>query len=163
MASEDPAVGKIWAVAEPLLADEGMEIVDIELRREGRRGGRVLRFYLDKPGGPTLDELTHASRRLNDILDTQVDIEGPYTLEVSSPGVNRTLKKPAHFARFVGKRVRVRTRRPLDGRRGFLGVLQAVQGDGIVVLQDKSEVLIPLSEIERANYEHDWSAECSKI
>ncbi|MEK7229860.1 MAG: ribosome maturation factor RimP [Candidatus Binatota bacterium] len=152
----DSAVTRVWELAAPLLVDEGMEIVDIEFRGEGGRGGRVLRVYLDKEGGLNVDDLARVSRRLSDLLDDQVAVEGPYTLEVSSPGINRVLKKPEHFRRFIGKRVRVRTREMIEGRRSFLGLLREVREGGIVLSQQGAEFTIPLSVIEKANYEHDW-------
>ena len=135
-----------------------MEILDIELRPEGRRGGRVLRLYLDKEGGPSLDDLTRVSRQLSDLLDTHEAVGGPYTLEVSSPGINRLLKKPEHFVRFEGKRIRVRTRELIEGRRTFLGLLKEVTEREIVIFQERTEFHIPFAAIEKANYEHDWSA-----
>jgi ribosome maturation factor RimP len=159
----DSTVTRVWEIAAPLAADEGMEIIDIELRREGRGAGRILRLYLDKEGGPSLNDLTRVSRQLSDLLDVHAAVEGPYTLEVSSPGVNRLLKRPEHFVQFIGKRIRVRTRDMIVGRRSFLGVLKEVQEDGIALLQEGAEFHIPLSAIEKANYEHDWSGEaCSK-
>ncbi len=154
----DSTITRVWEIAAPLVADEGMEIIDIELRREGGRGGRVLRLYLDKEGGPNLDDLSRVSRQLGDLLDMHVAVEGSYTLEVSSPGVNRLLRGLEHFVRFTGKRVRVRTREMIEGRRSFLGLLKEVREGGIVILQDGAEFHIPLSVIEKANYEHDWSA-----
>lgn len=156
--SVDPIVPRLWEAVTPLVEDQGMEIIDIEFRREGSRGGRVLRLYVDKEGGPSLDDLTRVSRELSDLLDEQIDLDGPYTLEVSSPGVNRVLRKLDHFGRVVGKRVRVRTREMIDGRRSFLGLLKEVREDGIVVSQDGREFPIALSLIEKANYEHDWGA-----
>lgn len=156
--SADAAVTRVWEIAAPLVAGEGMEIIDIEFRSEGGRGGRVLRLYLDKEGGPSLDDLTRVSRQLSDLLDTHVAVDGPYTLEVSSPGVNRLLKRLEHFVRFTGKRIRVRTREMIEGRRSFLGLLKDVREGEIVLLQEGTEFHIPLSIIERANYEHDWSA-----
>jgi len=156
--SVDPVVARVWEVATPLAADEGMEIVDIEFRREGSRGGRVLRLYLDKEGGPSLDDLARVSRQLGDLLEEQIQVDGPYTLEVSSPGVNRALKKLDHFDRFVGKRVRVRTREMIEGRRLFFGLLKEVRQDGITVAQDGADVRIDFSLIEKANYEHDWGS-----
>ena len=135
-----------------------MEILDIELRPEGRRGGRVLRLYLDKEGGPSLDDLTRVSRQLSDLLDTHEAVGGPYTLEVSSPGINRLLKKPEHFVRFEGKGIRVRTRELIEGRRTFLGLLKEVTEREIVIFQERTEFHIPFAAIEKANYEHDWSA-----
>lgn len=155
---ESLTVTRVWEIAGPVLAEEGMEIIDIELQREGGRKGRMLRLYLDKEGGPSLDDLTRVSRLLSELLDAQADINEPYTLEVSSPGINRSLKKVEHFVRFVGKRVRVRTREAVEGRRSFLGLLKEVEKDRIVLLQEGSEFNIPFSSIEKANYEHDWSA-----
>ena len=119
----DATLTRVWQLAAPLADSEGMEIVDIEFRHEGSRGGRVLRLYLDKEGGPNVEDLSRVSRQLSELLDAEDTIDGAYTLEVSSPGINRPLKKPEHFARFVGKRIRVRTRDLIDGRRSFLGIL----------------------------------------
>ena len=154
----DSTLTRVWEIAAPLAADEGMEIIDIELRREGRRGGRVLRLYLDKEGGPNIDDLARVSRKLGDLLDLEGAVDGPYNLEVSSPGINRLLKRAEHFIRYTGKRIRVRTREMIEGRRSFLGLLKEVKDGGIVLSQDGAEFHIPLTAIERANYEHDWSA-----
>lgn len=155
----DATLTRIWQMTEPLAASEGMEVVDIELKYEGTRGGRVLRVYLDKEGGPVMEDLSKVSRSLSDLLDENDDVvEGAYSLEVSSPGVNRPLKRTEHFARFVGKRVRVRTREAIDGRRAFLGDLLEVTPQIIAINQDGRRWEIPFSIIEKSNYEHDWSA-----
>lgn len=154
----DPTLTRVWQLAGPLVEGEGMEIVDIDFRHEGSRGGRVLRLYLDKEGGPKMDDLSRVSRQLSELLDAEDTIDGAYTLEVSSPGINRPLKKPAHFARFVGKRIRVRTRDLIDGRRSFLGILGQVVEDTVILSQEGKRYQIPISMIEKSNYEHDWSA-----
>ena len=154
----DTTLTRVWQLAAPLAESEGMEIVDIELRHEGSRGGRVLRLYLDNDGGTNLDDLGRVSRQLSELLDAEDTIDGAYTLEVSSPGINRPLKKPAHFARFVGKRIRVRTRDLIDGRRSFLGILGQVVEDSVIITQEGKRYQIPFSMIEKSNYEHDWSA-----
>ncbi|MDP2601969.1 MAG: ribosome maturation factor RimP [Deltaproteobacteria bacterium] len=154
----DATLGRVWELAAPLAENEGMEIVDIELRNERSRGGRVLRVYLDKAGGPTVDDLSRVSRQLSELLDGQDAVSGAYTLEVSSPGINRPLKRPEHFARYIGKRVRIRTRDLIGGRRSFLGILQDVAGESITVAQEGTRYDIPFAAIERSNYEHDWSA-----
>jgi ribosome maturation factor RimP len=154
--SVDPVVERVWEMVSSVVADEGMEVVDIEFRPEGSRGGRVLRLYLDKEGGPTVDDLTRVSRQLSERLDDSPEVPGPYTLEVSSPGINRALKRVEHFARYVDKKVRVRTRDMIEGRKSFLGVLKEVTQDEIVVAQDGREFHIALSQIEKANYEHEW-------
>lgn len=149
---------RVWEIATPVVEAEGMEIVDIELRHEGGRRGRTLRLYLDRQGGPSLDDLTQVSRQLSDLLDDHDVVPGEYTLEVSSPGINRLLRKPEHFTRFIGKRIRVRTREMIAGRRSFLGILRGVVEDKIALTQDGTEYQIPFSIIEKSNYEHDWSA-----
>ena len=154
----DRTVSRIWEVAAQIADGEGMEVVDVELRPEGSRRGRVLRLYLDKHGGPNIDELGRVSRQLSELLDTQDIVEGSYTLEVSSPGINRPLKKPEHFQRFIGKRVRVRTGDMIEGRRSFLGILKEVTGDKIRIEVEGKQYDIPFSTIEKSNYEHDWSA-----
>jgi ribosome maturation factor RimP len=154
----DPILTRVWQLAGSLVEGEGMEILDIDFRHEGSRGGRVLRLYLDKEGGPKMDDLSRVSRQLSELLDAEDTIDGAYTLEVSSPGINRPLKKPAHFARFVGKRIRVRTRDLIDGRRSFLGILGQVVEDTVILSQEGKRYQIPISMIEKSNYEHDWSA-----
>ena len=154
----DATVTRVWELAAPLVDREGMEIVDIEFRYEGSRGGKILRLYLDKEGGPNVDDLSRVSHQLSELLDTQDVVPGTYTLEVSSPGINRSLKRPEHFARFVGKRIRVRTRDRIDGRRSFLGTLQEVLENQITLKQEGAQYQIPFSVIEKSNYEHDWSA-----
>jgi ribosome maturation factor RimP len=154
----DRTVSRIWELATQIADGEAMEVIDVELRREGTRAGRVLRVYLDKEGGPNVDDLGRVSRQLSELLDSQDIVEGSYTLEVSSPGINRSLKKPEHFQRFIGKRVRIRTGDMIDGRRSFLGILSEVSGDTIRIEVEGKPYQIPFSMIEKSNYEHDWSA-----
>ena len=154
----DQTVIKLWQMAEPLARDEGLEIIDIELRSEGGRSGRVLRLYLDKEGGPNIDELSRVSQRLSQLLDENDVVEGAYNLEVSSPGINRPLKRPEHFKRFIGKKVRVKTREMINGRRAFLGPLLDADNERIAIDQDGTRFDIPIAMIDRSNYEHDWSA-----
>jgi ribosome maturation factor RimP len=153
----DATITRIWELAAPIAKTEGMEIIDIEFHHEGSRGGRVLRLYLDKEGGPTVEDLSRVSRQMGELLDSHDFVPGTYTLEVSSPGINRPLKRPEHFARFVGKRIRVRTRDKIDGRRSFLGILEEVVNDQITLNQEGAQYQIPFSMIEKSNYEHDWS------
>ena len=155
----DATITRIWELATPLAQSLGMEIVDIEFRREGSRSGRILRLYVDKEGGPNMGDLSQLSRELGSLLDDHDVVDGAYTLEVSSPGINRPLKVPDHFKRFIGKNVRVRTRDLVQGRRSFLGPLMDVMNEKIVVNQDGKPIEIPFSVIEKSNYEHDWSAD----
>jgi ribosome maturation factor RimP len=155
---DSSVIGRVWKIAEPLVTEYGMEIVDIDYRREAR--GSVLRFYLDREnGGVTIDELSTMSRRLGDLVEVHDVVPGRYLLEVSSPGINRRLRQPAHFRRYLGKRVRVRTVERADGRRSFVGALCAVEDTGVVVATDQGDLFIAFENIAQANYEHDYTAE----
>lgn len=152
---DSSVVERVWRLAEPLVSEHGMEIVDIEYRREGQ--GNVLRFYLDRAeGGISVDELTTMSRRLGHLVELDEFVPDRYTLEVSSPGINRRLRRPEHFQRFVGKRVRVRTVGPIEGRRAFVGALVAVEDEGIRVAAGTGERFFAFADIAQANYEHDF-------
>ncbi len=144
---------RVWRIAEPLAASERMEIVDIDYRRES--GGMILRLFLggqdDAPVG--LEELSRVSRQLGDLLDVHEIVPGAYTLEVSSPGINRRLRLPEHFRRFIGKKVKVRCVTPIIGRRTFTGILQDVGADGVRVSDGEGEHFIPFADIAQANYQ----------
>lgn len=149
---------QIWDVAEPLAVQDGLELVDVEYRAE--RGGVMLRVFVDRAGGVTVDDLSRFSRALGDLIEVHGHAGSAYTLEVSSPGVNRRLARPEHFRRHVGLRVRVRTVAPLGQRRNFLGTLIAASEQEIVVrVGESDDVRVPLAAIARANYEHDFDAE----
>lgn len=155
----DPKTARVWEIAEPVVLELGLELVDIEHRREGR--GAVLRLLIDKAGGGvSLDELTAVSRQVSDILDVRDDaVPGAYTLEVSSPGINRPLTRPSHFPPFIGKRVQVKTRKPIGERQSFRGVLTAADADGITITgDDHAAHEIPFEAIARANYQHEFPA-----
>ena len=154
----DPKLAPVWRLAEPIALEAGLEVVDIECRREGR--GIVLRLLLDRAGGVSIDELTAISRQVSDVLDVHPeDVPGSYTLEVSSPGINRPLRRPAHFPAFIGKRVHVRTRAPIGDRHTFRGILESADDAGIVVRSDDgARHPIPFSAIAHANYQHEFSS-----
>jgi ribosome maturation factor RimP len=153
----NPKVAAVWRLAEPIALEAGLELVDIEYRREGH--GAILRLLLDRPGGVSIDELTALSRQVSDVLDVHgEDVPGTYTLEVSSPGINRPLRRPAHFQAFVGKRVHVRTRAPIGDRHTFRGVLEAADDVGVVIRSDDGvHHPIPFAAIAHANYQHEFS------
>lgn len=148
----------IMDLVEPVAVERGLDLVDVEYQPGGRRS--VLRLYLDRPGGISLDDLAEVSREVSDVLDAHDVVPGQYTLECSSPGVNRRLRKPAEFARFCGKSVRVRTSTPIAGSRNFAGLLVSASEDAIEI-DDPSHgrLAVPLRSIERANYEHDFASD----
>ena len=142
-------------IAERVTASQGLELVDVELRGGGK--ARLLRLFIDKPGGVTHEDCAFVSRELGTILDVEDAIPGgSYTLEVSSPGLDRKLVKAADFERFAGRRVRLSTRQPVEGSRHFEGRLQGLR-DGRIALEVGSKkvaahaVEIELGNIERAN------------
>jgi len=147
----DSVPARVWQIAEPLVTEEGMEIVDVEFRRESC--GMVLRLYLDREGGVNLDDLARVSRQLGDLLDVHNTVPGAYTLELSSPGVNRRLRRPDHFGRYVGQKVRLRAIVGLEGRRSFYGVLEEVQPNGVRIADQAGSYFIRFSDIAQANYE----------
>jgi ribosome maturation factor RimP len=142
---------RVWQVAAPLVMDEGLELVDVEYRRESR--GWVLRLFVDREGGVSLDDLTRVSRQLGDVLDANDVIPGSYTLEMSSPGINRRLRRPEHFSRYVGEKVRVKLISPQDGRRVFVGTLESVEESGIRVADQIGSHFLAFADIAVANYE----------
>ncbi len=108
-------------MAQPLAEESGLEVVDVEFHAQGRK--RTLRILIDRPGGVTLDECAHFSRRLSDCLDMNQTLSHSYYLEVSSPGVDRPLRSLEHFERFTGEHAALTTSEPLDGRRHWDGRL----------------------------------------
>jgi len=126
----------------------GYEFVGCELVRPGT--GSVLRVYIDGESGVTLNDCSKVSRQISAMLDVEDPIQGKYTLEVSSPGLDRPLFERAHYQKYVGSRVKVRLSVPIDDRRNFAGVLLRVEGDDIHLLVDQEEVVVPFSDIEKA-------------
>ncbi len=143
---------KARKIAEPLCEDMGIEVVDVEYTMQ--RGGWVLRLYIDRPGGTTLDDCIRVSRELSTLLDVEDIVPQSYSLEVSSPGLDRPLKREKDFHKAIGKKVRIRTTEPIDGRKNFKVVVEAVE-DGVVVARDASGRTwsIPIDNIEKARCE----------
>ncbi len=148
---------RVITLVEPILAEQGLELVDVEHRREGH--GQVVRLLVDREGGVDLETLSRLSRELSDVLDGEEPIPGTYTLEVSSPGIHRPLRRPEHFVGYLGKKVRVCCRAPQNGQRNFLGTLAAVTAGGVTLRSDGgAESYIEFANIDKANYEHEFTA-----
>ncbi len=138
----------LQALLEPTVRGLGYELWGLEFLRQGRRS--VLRVFIDSPSGITVEDCATASRQISALLDVEDPIAGEYTLEVSSPGMDRPLFTLEQFRRFTGEEVAVRLRVPQGGRRKFRGLLQAVTADGLVLLQDGAEVALALSAVDKA-------------
>ena len=145
----EEAFNKIKALAESLLQEEKMELADMELLREGR--GWALRLFIDKTGGITLDDCASVSRQFGDQLEVEDLIPFRYTLEVSSPGLDRPLKQDQDFLRHIGNQIQVITRSPWEGRSFFEGKMLDYQVSGALMLAEKKKVWeIPVSLIAKA-------------
>jgi len=148
-------IERIKALAQPIVEGEGLELVELEFQRE--QGGWVLRLYIDKEGGVSLDDCEVVSHQLGDLLDVEDLIDHPYSLEVSSPGLDRPLSKETDWHRFAGRAVRITTYQPVDGRRKFVGRLLGYR-DGRVILQrdDGSVMEIPYTTVAKARLEVEF-------
>lgn len=148
---------KVMEIVEPVLREQGLELVDLEFHPEGR--GQMFRLLVDREGGIDLETLSRLSRELSDILDVLEPIAGSYTLEVSSPGINRPLTRPEHFLRYRGKKARIRTQEPVGGQRNFVGEILAVTAGGVTLATESAgEIYIAFSNVDKAHYEHEFSA-----
>lgn len=133
-----------------LISAMGYEFVGCELLRQGKHS--VLRVFIDTESGVTVDDCSRVSHQVSAMLDVEDPIPGQYTLEVSSPGLNRPLFELKHYQQFVGKQIKLRLRAPReDNRRNFVGVITKVEGANIHLTVDAEEVVLPFSNIEKAN------------
>ncbi len=141
-------VRQLWEVLPPHLAEQGYELIEVEVTGGGRP---VVRLYLDKPGGFTLDDCTQATRLLSPLLDTLDFLSERYLLEVSSPGIDRPLRRPEDFSRFHGESVRITTETPSAGRSRFRGTLTGF-ADGLVGVECEGETYrIHIENVKKAN------------
>jgi ribosome maturation factor RimP len=155
VATRTGVVSRLEELILPLLEAQGAELVDLQYGRP-RRGRGVLRLFVDHPsGGISLEEITRISRIVSGLLDVHDVIPGSYTLEVSSPGLTRALKKPRDYQRFAGRPVRITTRAPWEGRQVHRGILQGLEDDRVCLKEGDSVCCIPLDEIARARLEID--------
>jgi ribosome maturation factor RimP len=148
-ANEQKIVKQVWALAEPLCESEGLELIQVEYRRESN--GRIMRLYVDKPDGVIIDDCIAVSRQMGDLLDVHLEEVGPYSLEVTSPGPERPLARKQDFAKFKGNRVKIKTYQPLDGRKNFKGVLLGISGDEVSLQMEGQNIAIAFADISKAH------------
>ncbi len=147
-------VKAVWELAEPVVLSKGLELVDIEFRRE--RQGWVLRIYIDRPGGVTIGDCVRVSEILSDLLDAKDFIHHAYNLEVSSPGLNRPLRKREDFERFAGDKVKIVLKNPLEGRKNFTGLLRGLKEDKVLLEIEGRMWELPLQEIKKAHIKYEF-------
>lgn len=146
---------RVADLVEPILDEMGIELVDVEyLSHYGRW---VLRLYIDIEAGVTIDDCVRVSREIGDLIDVKEVVTHEYTLEVSSPGVDRPLRKEKDFKGAVGKKVKVRMIAPMDGRRSFTGYLKDFENGTLYIEMDGTTAALPWAEVDKANlvYEFD--------
>ena len=142
-------IANVENLAEPLLRFEGMKLIDVEYHREAK--GWVLRVFVDKQGGVTIDDCAVISNQLGDILDAKMDHDEPYNLEVSSPGLDRPLTKPRHFVHFEGRQAVIKTNRAIEGKKHFEGKLSGFSEGVVKLLVNEQLVAIPYEAIAKAH------------
>ncbi len=134
----------------------GCELWGIDFRPF--KASALLRVYIDRPEGVTIDDCSRVSYQLSGVLDVENPIDMPYTLEVSSPGVERPLLDAGHFSRYVGEKVKMRLTRPLDGRRNLVGVIDGVEDDTVILNVEGEMVAVPLALLSRGKLLVDFAA-----
>lgn len=147
---------KIEEIAQRVVESEGMELVEVEVKGGGSQ--RMVRISIDKPEGVTHADCELVSQQVGTILDVEDVVPGGrYTLEVSSPGIERKLLKPRDYERFQGKKVKIALRDPIEGRRHWEGILAHFE-NGLVTLEAAPGKIIqfPLEQVQKANLKFDW-------
>ncbi|QTA78651.1 Ribosomal maturation factor [Desulfonema limicola] len=149
---EKELLALVTNLAQPLCETQGLELVHVEYQREAQ--GRILRIYIDKPGGIKLDDCVCVSRQLGDLLDVSIEQNISYNLEVSSPGLDRPLGKESDYERFKGRTIMIKTSQPFDGKKKYQGILKGIShdmsGKAVSILVNDKKVLIPYELINRA-------------
>ncbi len=154
----DSIAARLQEIAERVAIDHGLELVHVEVA--GPDNKPIVRVFIDKPQGVTHDDCSEVSTHLGTILDVEDFIHASYTLEVSSPGLERGLYKRADYERFAGSNAKMKTRQPIGGQRNFRGRLVGLEGDE-VIFEDRTngQVRVPLGLITKANIEVDVEEE----
>ena len=150
----ETVIEQIKAVALPVLDELGLELVEVQYRRE--QSGWVLRLFIDKQDGVNLEDCGAVSREISQLLDIEDFIDSAYSLEVSSPGLNRPLKSMAEFERFVGRLAKIKTTEPIAGEHVFIGKINKAEGESIVLMVGTKEVTILFSQVAKARLEVEF-------
>jgi ribosome maturation factor RimP len=145
---------ELIVLLEPLALDHGLELVTVEVAGGGRH--QVVRVFLDRDGGIDIEAIAEANAWLSETLDGVSRLSGPYTLEVSSPGIERVVRKREDFARFAGRKIVLHTAAPIDGRSKFTGDLVGIEGDDVVLKIEEEQYRVPFDRVERARLKADF-------
>ena len=142
------SVTNLWELIEPVVIGMGYELIEIEF--DAHPKNKVLRLYIDKKDGIVIEDCSEVSRQVSALIDVEDPIDGFFNLEVSSPGLDRPLRKVEDYERFKGEMVKIKTSMPQNGQRNFKGRIKAVEKDSIVIECEDKEVGLLLSAIEKA-------------
>ena len=148
---DDTVNKRVAEVALPVLRELGLELVEVQYRRE--QNGWVLRLIIDKQEGISLEDCAAVSREISQLLDIEDFVDQAYNLEVSSPGLNRPLKSMADFERFTGRMAKIKTIEPIAGEHVFIGRIKKTEGETIILEIGRKEVTMPFSQVARARLE----------
>jgi ribosome maturation factor RimP len=140
---------RLHALIEPVVASLGCELWGIDFAAHGKSS--LLRIYIDSEEGVSIGDCERVSRQVSSVLDVEDPVQGRYTLEVSSPGLNRRLFDVSQYPAYFGANVKIELHLPFEGRRKFSGLLCGIENDEVIVRVDEEEYLLPIDEIERAN------------
>ena len=150
----ETVIKDVETVALPVLEELGFELVEVQYRRE--QNGWVLRLIIDKQDGISLGDCAAVSREISQLLDIEEFIDQAYSLEVSSPGLNRPLKRIADFERFVGRQAKIKTTEPIAGEHVFVGKINKTEGESIILEVGGKEVTILFIQIAKARLEVEF-------
>lgn len=145
---------RLTALIEPLITDAGLELVDLQFRRE--EGGWILRLVIDHEEGITLDYCADISREVGRLLEVENIIEHAYRLEVSSPGLERPLLKEKDYVRFQGRKAKIKTIKPIDNQRVFIGTIKQTHNSEVTLQTETGAVTVPLAGIAKARLIFDF-------
>lgn len=154
MSTQNETMNKINNTASSLCEAEGMEFVHAEFLSLG--GRRILRVYIDKEGGVSLEDCTLVSRQLGDMLDILLENSGAYTLEVSSPGLDRPLAKESDFVRFAGQKARIKVKTLINDQKTFTGTIHGIEEGRVILETVKGPVQIPQANISTARLVYEF-------
>ncbi|MGB9599367.1 MAG: ribosome maturation factor RimP [Myxococcota bacterium] len=154
MGRETATIRQIEKIILPVLSEYNFQLVDIEIIRGKNRA--ILRIYIDRLGGITVDELAEFNNRIGDSIEAEGIFDHSYTLEVSSPGLNRRIRYPVDFNAYAGNEIKIKTHRKIDGSNQITGKLLGMQGEDVAILKGDKTILISLDDIDHANLIYDW-------
>lgn len=145
---------RLWELLEPVVSGMGYDLIEIEYQPSAKHG--VLRLYIDLPGGIQLDDCTEVSRQVSAVLDVDDPIPGQYNLEVSSPGMDRPLRKAKDFTRFAGEIARIRMHAAIGGQRNFKGRITSADDETLQMECENGPVSLPMASIDKARLVPDY-------